>query len=356
MTQRPRHDIAELKRRVSLAGLIGQAVALKRRGKDFWGLCPFHTEGTPSFSVNESKGFYHCFGCGANGDAFDFLTRHHKLSPRDAVEKLAQLAGGAQAYARAEAPPRAAAKPEADRKADAARWAEKVWNEGYAADCTPVEKYLAGRGIDAAKLGGLPASLRYHRDLWESETRRAYPAMLGCVTDAGGKVCGLHRTYLSACGRENNPVAAAAVRAITGAEPRELVVKAPIPSAKKMAGAVKGGCVRLAPAGPVLAVAEGIETALSVMQATGLPAWAALSLNNLGELTLPPEVFEVRLFCDGDNKDEASAERLVQQAADRYRAQGVRVTIARPPRGMDFNDVLLEHYRGLLLAAHPPAS
>ena len=68
---------------------------LTRRGREWLGLCPFHNEKTPSFTVNEEKGFYHCFGCQAHGSVFDFVMQQEGLSFPEAVEKLAAEAGGA---------------------------------------------------------------------------------------------------------------------------------------------------------------------------------------------------------------------------------------------------------------------
>ena len=82
-----------LKDRVSLPDLIGRRVRLVKRGREHSGLCPFHTEKSPSFTVNEQKGFYHCFGCGAHGSAVDFVMATENLSFPEAVERLAAEAG-----------------------------------------------------------------------------------------------------------------------------------------------------------------------------------------------------------------------------------------------------------------------
>ncbi len=89
----PPYFLDEVRNRVGLAALIGRRVKLIRKGNEFTGLCPFHNEKTPSFFVNESKGFYHCFGCGAHGDQFGFLMRTENLSFPEAVERLAGEAG-----------------------------------------------------------------------------------------------------------------------------------------------------------------------------------------------------------------------------------------------------------------------
>src|SRR6202795_1071462 len=83
----------ELRSRVSLADLVGKRVRLVRKGREFGGLCPFHNEKTPSFYVVEDKGFFHCFGCGAHGDAIGYVMRSDNLDFIEAVERLAGEAG-----------------------------------------------------------------------------------------------------------------------------------------------------------------------------------------------------------------------------------------------------------------------
>src|SRR5439155_4071606 len=85
--------LEELRSRISLCGLIARRVKLVRRGREFAGLCPFHNEKTPSFYVVEDKGFFHCFGCGAHGDAIGFAMRADNLDFIEAVERLAGEAG-----------------------------------------------------------------------------------------------------------------------------------------------------------------------------------------------------------------------------------------------------------------------
>lgn len=83
----------ELKSRLGLADIVGRRVRLQKKGREHSGLCPFHNEKTPSFTVNEDKGFYHCFGCGEHGSVFDFVMKTDSLSFPEAVERLAGEAG-----------------------------------------------------------------------------------------------------------------------------------------------------------------------------------------------------------------------------------------------------------------------
>ncbi|MDA0331999.1 MAG: DNA primase [Proteobacteria bacterium] len=89
----PPEFIEDLRQRVPLSDIIGRRVKLIRKGRRFSGLCPFHSEKTPSFSVVDDDGFYHCFGCGAHGDAISFLREIDGLDFMEAVERLADMAG-----------------------------------------------------------------------------------------------------------------------------------------------------------------------------------------------------------------------------------------------------------------------
>jgi len=83
----------ELRARITLSSLIQRSVKLTRAGREWKGCCPFHNEKTPSFYVNDQKQFYHCFGCGAHGDAITWMIEHEGLSFHDAIKQLAELAG-----------------------------------------------------------------------------------------------------------------------------------------------------------------------------------------------------------------------------------------------------------------------
>ena len=85
--------IEDIKRRLSIVEVIEDVVSLKRSGKNLVGLCPFHDDKNPSMHVNEDKGFFHCFSCGAGGDVFGFLMRHGGMEFMDAMRELAPRAG-----------------------------------------------------------------------------------------------------------------------------------------------------------------------------------------------------------------------------------------------------------------------
>ena len=83
----------ELRARLSVVDVVGRVVPLTRKGQNYWGCCPFHNEKTPSFSVNEEKGFYHCFGCNEHGDIISFTMKHNNMDFKAAITELANMAG-----------------------------------------------------------------------------------------------------------------------------------------------------------------------------------------------------------------------------------------------------------------------
>ena len=151
----------ELRARVGLTDVIGRHVQLKRGGREAAGLCPFHNEKTPSFTVSEEKGFFHCFGCGAHGDVVGFVMRAEGLSFPEAVDKLAGEAGLAVPLANPEE--RAAERRKADLHGvmeQCCRFFESTLDgpRGSAA-----RAYLERRGIDRTmrarfRLGYAPGS------------------------------------------------------------------------------------------------------------------------------------------------------------------------------------------------------
>ena len=85
--------IEKLRDRISLSSIIGKRVKLTKRGNRFIGLCPFHSEKTPSFNVNDDEGFFYCFGCGASGDVINYVRETNGLSFLESVQELADIAG-----------------------------------------------------------------------------------------------------------------------------------------------------------------------------------------------------------------------------------------------------------------------
>src|SRR5262245_8792930 len=134
----PHEIIDEIRSRVDLVDLIGTYVPLKRAGERWKGLCPFHQEKTPSFTVNPKLGIFHCFGCHAGGDAFEFLKRHDRIAFPEAARLRAERPG---------APPPARGGPRADSGSRGALYRLSEWAAGR------YEGWLLGRE-DAARARG----------------------------------------------------------------------------------------------------------------------------------------------------------------------------------------------------------
>lgn len=180
----------ELRRRTTLSALIGRSVKVTRAGREHKACCPFHNEKTPSFTINDARGFYHCFGCGAHGDAIGWLIAHRGLAFIDAVKELAGEAG-----LEVPAPSPAAARASAERQsqrdileAAAALYARLL----HADDAAPVRAWLAQRNIDAAQaeawqLGFAPAEIDLPRALGQP-----VPALIeaGLMAPAEGEPAG----------------------------------------------------------------------------------------------------------------------------------------------------------------------
>lgn len=171
----PQDFINDLLERIDLSEVIGAQLTLKKAGREYKGLCPFHNEKTPSFHVVPDKGFYHCFGCGAHGTALTFLLEHERMPFVDAVQQLAALAG-------VEVPQDAVATPQDDRRSRlldivdrADRWFQAQLRQHAQRD--QAVAYLRKRGVDGriAKTFGIgfaPAGRELLEALGTDETQR----------------------------------------------------------------------------------------------------------------------------------------------------------------------------------------
>jgi DNA primase len=151
----------EIRSRVDMVELVGRSVNLRRAGENWKGLCPFHAEKTPSFTVNPKRNIFHCFGCGVGGDAFGFLMRQDRMSFPETVRLLAREAGVALPEER---------RAESESKLETLRQAMSLAAEFYREQLwEPVgekaRRYLEGRGLDpelARRFG-----LGYAPDGWD---------------------------------------------------------------------------------------------------------------------------------------------------------------------------------------------
>jgi putative DNA primase/helicase len=192
-----------------------------------------------------------------------------------------------------------------------------IWGRSYPAhdETTLPRRYLSSRLITVA----IPKTIRAHGMMRHKESGEQRPAMIGLVEHVEQGAVGIHITFL----------------AIDGSQ------KATVVPVRKTLGPIKGGAVRLGPIRPDdwLIVGEGIETVMSVMQATDLPGWAALSAPGIVNLILPSDVTMVLIAADNDKNDAGWDAAL--RARRRWLAEGRLVKIRMPPiPGTDWNDVL----------------
>lgn len=264
--------------------------------------CPAHDDGTPSLSVRDTD----------NGGVLVYC--HAGCDQRAVIDRLRALGlwGNATGDASKIVSQRVASAP-VKHTDDTARTiaALKLWIASAPATGTTVQTYLQSRGITIAP----PSALKFHQGL-KHPGGSTFPAMVALVTRGfDNRPIGIHRTFLALGGHG----------------------KAAAKPSKMMLGPCRGGVVRLGPITAPLMVGEGIETCLSAMQATGLSAWAALSTSGMATLDLPRDIHHVLILADGD----APGERAALKAAAHWISEGRLVRIAKPPKGSDFNDVLL---------------
>lgn len=269
--------------------------------------CPAHDDSRPSLSIratDDGRVLVRCFaGCHQEDVIAALRARglwRNPLSDRDRARRVCKQ----------RAAPAMHTVPASHISREVAL---RVWRSATAATGTLVEAYLRARGIVIP----VPRSLRFVARAWHRPSQRFVPAMVAGVQAADRRVVAVHRTFLADDGHD----------------------KAPALPNKMMLGPCSGGAVRFTPPGAVLAIAEGIETGLSVLQATGLPTWSALSSSGVAALVLPPlpSAREVVIFADHDRAGIEAAQR----AAVRFVLEGRRARIARPDRsGLDFNDLL----------------
>jgi putative DNA primase/helicase len=308
-------DLDNLRGRNPIAGIIGRRMRLVRSGKQWKACCPFHLEKTPSFHVFEDG--YHCFGCGAHGDVIDFVMHTQGVEFLEAVKMLAAEAGLDGPLA-APPPPRTdrTAEIEQARAMKIARGAA-IYSEGVTIAGTPAEAYLRSR------LGNVtaPDVLRFHsacpRPIEDGVER--LPAMVAPISDpVSNQLVGTHCTFLrpDGCGKIEHG------------------------QQKIMWGS--WGAIRLCPDDDVtvgLGIAEGIETALSLMQHAGWrPVWSVGCAGQIAKFPVLSGIECLTIFPDRD--DTGAGMKAAEECAARWRLAGREVRMILPPGGTDWLDAL----------------
>lgn len=271
-------------------------------------LCPSHADRTPSLSIRVGRHalLFKCFaGC----------------ETRDVIREILRFDEAALVHvgSRADTPQRMGQDMWKRQRA------LDVWDQARPIAGTPAEIYLRRRRIAL-----LPSALRFHprTPLGYGEAADLRPAMIAALHEGGlheeGRFVAIQRTFFD---RSDG-----ARRARDLSEPR------------MMFGQPHHGAVILAPAGQVLGLAEGIETALSAMMLFGLPVWATLGSERMDQIALPEQVTRLLLFPDNDRAGEIGA----ANARKAYARSGRSIETHYPPTGFkDWNDVLREGGEGV---------
>lgn len=349
-------------------------IRFRGRGREKWALCPFHSEKTPSFKVNDQEEQFTCFGCGNSGDHFDALMLLKGYSFAEAVEYLGgQRDEREPASGPAERPREVARAPEPQSPPPPSL--QRIFDSGKALVGTQAAAYLMARSIPVVPGNTLDLrfteALPYHGypDTAADDTKELgrYPAMVAAIRNIAGELIGLHRTYLEPGkpAKLNPP----------GDSSRN--------KSKKVMGRQRSGLIYLSRPAAQLAIGEGIETTQSwyaLGRVTGDVAIAsAISLGNLaggstgtiphpddlakrippqkcrripnGEpdpsrpgVILPPWAKEAVLIGDGDSERVLTHARLLI-AGRRFEAQNVSVFVDMAPDGADFNNLLQDSER-----------
>jgi putative DNA primase/helicase len=288
---------------------IARALGGSYRAGSWWRCrCPVHQSSGATLALRDGPRLIaHCHaGCRRD----DILVELHRLNLLDG---------------KGEAIPPDPAQIERDRAAQERSRQQRIaaaidfWKHETAdPHGTTVERYWLSRGLALP----IPPTIRASRSWLRHPAGGTRPAMIALVQHVDHGSVAIHRTWLQTDG----------------------AAKASFRSPRLSLGPVGGGAVRLAHANEwqPLAVAEGIETAASVLTATGYPTWAAISAGGIERLILPPLPAASLVIIAADNDRNGVGERAARAAAERWLVEGRRVRIALPPMpGTDWNDVLL---------------
>lgn len=291
------------------ADALTRALGGRKAGRSWIARCPAHDDHNPSLSISVGDKGKILVCCHAGCDQRQVISALRSRGLWGDIEYHHQ---------RASRPKTRRAITEPAHRDDGKRTAAalRLWAAAAPVPDTMVKLYLQSRGLSLPPV----QTLRFHAGL-KHHTGGVWPALVSLVTRGlDDTPLAIHRTYLA----------------------RDGAGKAPIEPNKMMLGPCRGGAVRLGMPGDLLMVGEGLETCLAAMQATGHPAWAALSTSGLRTLDLPGIIREVIVLADGDDPGDAAA----TDAALRWKQEGRHVRIARPGQGLDFNDLLLGRTSG----------
>jgi len=278
-----------------------------KRGK---ALCPFHGEKTPSFSV--SNNLYHCFGCGAAGDAITFVMNFEHVNYIEAL-KILDIGDYTQQNI-------VTAKWDVQESAYARTLMNEHISDMHYAEMDIIYDYLASRGITGIKLNN---DFSLIERCYHNKTDRHGPTMLALIRDRMNEVVSAHRTYI-----DNNKVF------------DRLLMPSVYP------GVTNGAAVRaIVSDSKRLIIAEGLETLLSIYMLNGgqdANYWSTISANGMAQLSIPGHFETIEIYADFDRSK--TGQKAAKLLADRYDCQVFYPTkkLKEGVKSYDFNDLLID--------------
>jgi DNA primase len=306
----PQQRIDDIRARFRVSDVARHLTKLRKVGAEYGGLCPFHKEKTASFTVNDAKGFYHCFGCGSHGDIIRLAQEGFGLSFRDAVNMI-DGAGLPPVD-----PKQWAKEKEQDGRLDAEAVADalRFWEGGDDIAGTPADAYLMLRGIRVR-----PDNLRFNRiPTWKDpETgrwNRPRPALMLRAENLAAEFVGIQRIYLTEDGR-----------------------KADMAKPKLSLGSVRGASMRFGKPAVDVMLIGGPENGLSLFQDFNEMVTVYVSPGEamMYAVRLPTLTKAVTIVRQNDGPGIAAARRAKQEIA----STGRLTRALGPPRQFkDWND------------------
>ena len=342
----PQQFMDELRRRTQLSGIIGKHVKLSRAGSRMRGLCPFHQEKTPSFYVNDSEGFYKCFGCGVGGDAISFLREKEGLEFMEAVRRLADLAG-------MQVPAQAPADPEAKAKRDKSQAVledtMRYFQSCLAQAKDEVADYLKTRALDQETIEIFALGYAPEKGLIEHLTKLNHTneamieAGVARLSERDNSIYPYFRNRLMfPIMDRSGKVIAFGGRALAEGQNPKYINSAETPLFKKSAVLYGAHLARAKlKEGLPLLVTEGYMDAIAV-NASGCavavaPLGTALSEDQISQLWQMTDV--PILSFDGDAAGKAAALRVILRALPILKS-GKSIRLMLLPQGSDPDDII----------------
>jgi DNA primase len=304
-----RHIIDDIKERFSVSSVIGESVRLIGRDGKYMACCPFHDDSTPSMSVRDDIGRFHCFGCGARGDVIDYVMQREGCTLREACQKLDD------GYA-----PAGAVRPTTvESDAERSRVARNIWNACGPIEGTPAADYLEKRALPV-EFASQQENLRFGRLSFDHSAKK-HPALVAAARDSDGEIVAIQRIFLTEKGFKLSA------------------------DCKRSLGPCKGAAIRLtslqAPVGSSdhVYVCEGLEDGLTMarMQQDAV-VYVTMGAANLASVDLPAGCKKVTIACDNDE----AGNRATEIATAAYVKMGMEVEVtAPPPQFKDWNAYLV---------------